>query len=194
IGLPTTREESIERYQGRSWVDCKKLIEEGLGRPLPETFPEVFQRRMMEECHSSLTPIPGIAAALHRIPFPVCVASSSGHAHIRTVLEITGLHPHFDGRCFSAADVTRGKPQPDLFLHAAERMGFAAAASIVVEDSVSGVRGARAAGMRVLGFARDSDPGALQDAGARVFRDMEELPELIGSADAPGRPGRVHSK
>ena len=191
IGLPTTREESIERYQGRSWADTKKLIEQSLGRPLSEAFPELFNQRMMAEFHERLAPIPGIAAALDRIEYPMCVASSSGHAHIRTALEITGLLPHFEGRCFSASEVSRGKPHPDLFLHAAERMGYGAAASIVIEDSVSGVRGACAAGMPVLGFARDSDPDVLRNAGARVFRDMEELPERIREVGAPGSPGGV---
>ena len=190
-GLPTTPEQSVARYQGRAWKDCSRVIEEQLGRPLPVDFQKSFHDGMMEEFHRSLTPMPGLAVALDCIDSPMCVASSSGHVHIRTVLEITGLYPRFEGRCFSASEVSRGKPHPDLFLHAAERMGFSPETSVVVEDSLFGVQAARAAGMRVLGFARDTEPTVLLDAGARVFHKMEELPELIAAMHGQETAGRV---
>jgi beta-phosphoglucomutase-like phosphatase (HAD superfamily) len=101
---------------------------------------------------------------------------------MRLTLGLTGLLPRFEGRMFSAADVGRGKPSPDLFLHAAARLHSAAERCAVVEDSVLGVRAGRAAGMRVFGFAARSDPLELASEGATVFRDMASLPGLLAIA------------
>ncbi len=117
---------------------------------------------------------------------PVCVASSGSHEKIALSLSLCGLDAPFRGRVFSAADVTRGKPHPDLFLHAAQRLGARPEASVVVEDSVVGVAAAAAAGMIALGFAGDS-PGEpalarrLGEAGARVFDRMVALPGLLSA-------------
>ena len=134
-----------------------------------------------------LEPVPGIAAALARIDLPRCVASSSDPAHIRFVLEHTGLIEHFTqpaspagtgtGHLFSAVEVENGKPAPDLFLHAASRMGWEPAHCAVIEDSQAGVQAGLAAGMTVFGYAGRTDPALL--AGARTFTRMDELPELL---------------
>jgi len=94
-------------------------------------------------------------------------------------LRTTGLWERFDGRIFSASEVTAGKPAPDLFLHAARRMGFDPASTAVVEDSVPGVEAARAAGMRALAFARHTDADLLAAAGGETFSDMAKLPDLL---------------
>ena len=115
-----------------------------------------------------------------------CVASSSTLARLRHSLGLTGLYARFAPHVFSAEQVARGKPAPDLFLHAAAAMGCAPARCLVIEDSVSGVRGAVAAGMRVWGFiggghCADGHDGRLREAGAeRVFDHMPDLPALLG--------------
>jgi beta-phosphoglucomutase-like phosphatase (HAD superfamily) len=96
-------------------------------------------------------------------------------------LRHTGLWERFEGRIFSASEVEHGKPAPDLFLHAARRMGFDPAATAVVEDSVPGIEAARAAGMRALAFARHTDAELLASAGGEPFEDMAELPELLAA-------------
>jgi beta-phosphoglucomutase-like phosphatase (HAD superfamily) len=98
---------------------------------------------------------------------------------MRLSLGLTGLLPRFDGRIFSATEVDNGKPAPDLFLHAADEMGFDPATTVVVEDTVPGVRGGRAAGMRVLAFARFVSAEDLAAAGGEVFDDMRALPDLL---------------
>src|SRR5690606_3661282 len=105
---------------------------------------------------------------------------SGTHEKMRFTLGITGLYDRFRGRIFSATEVARGKPAPDLFLHAARQMGVAPAACVVVEDSARGVAAARAAGMAVLAYAGGLTPAA-KLAGARttVFRQMSNLPGLI---------------
>jgi beta-phosphoglucomutase-like phosphatase (HAD superfamily) len=111
----------------------------------------------------------------------VCVASQGKLEKTRLSLKLTKLDPLFgDEALFSAYSVPRGKPHPDLFLHAAQTMAVEPARCAVVEDTPSGVTAAVAAGMRVLGYAADSDATALREAGAAVFMAMEELAGLLG--------------
>jgi beta-phosphoglucomutase-like phosphatase (HAD superfamily) len=112
----------------------------------------------------------------------MCVASSGSHDKMRFSLGLVGLYDRFAGRIFSASEVERGKPAPDLFLHAAARLGHAPVDCVVVEDSPTGVEAARAAGMRVLGYAGRNDAAALEPFADVVFADMAELPALIGCA------------
>lgn len=99
-------------------------------------------------------PADGLTEVLDALTIPFCVASSGSHEKIAHSLHRAGLHDRFAGRLYSATDVARGKPAPDLFLYAAEAMGADPAACAVIEDSPAGVAAARAAGMRV--FARTS--------------------------------------
>ena len=177
IGLPTTTEESIRDYMGRSWATCAALIERRLGRPLPQDFADDYHAELFSELQRNLRPVAGIEAALDAISAPTCVASSGAHEKIRTSLATTGLLARFEGRIFSATDVEHGKPAPDLFLHAATAMGHQPADCVVVEDAPAGVAAGRAAGMTVLGYAALTPPGELE--GARVFTSMAELPALL---------------
>jgi HAD superfamily hydrolase (TIGR01509 family) len=180
IGLPMTAEETVREFMGRSWATVAAAVEERLGRPAPPELAESYHARLFEAFDRELEPIPGVVAALDRLGRPACVASSGDHARIRRALGRTGLLERFDGKIFSAQDVAHGKPAPDLFLHAAERMGFDPARTAVVEDSPAGVQAGRAAGMRVLGFAANGAAGALEAAGADVlFSDMRALPDLL---------------
>lgn len=182
IGLPTSTEEAVRDYMGRSVESCLEIIEAKLGRPVPAEFTETLTRRTFAALRDELQAVPGIESALDRIALPICVASSGPHDKMRLTLGLTGLLPRFEGRLFSATDVGRGKPSPDLFLHAAASLDVAAERCAVVEDSVLGVRAGQAAGMTVFGFASRSDPRALAAAGARVFRDMASLPELLAAS------------
>lgn len=127
--------------------------------------------------------VSGIAEALDGLDaagVPYCVASSGDHERIRAGLRAAGLSDRFDdARIFSADDVGRGKPWPDLFLHAAAQMGFEPATTVVVEDSPAGVQAGRAAGMRVLGYSARTPAQALRDEGAEPFDAMAELPNLL---------------
>jgi HAD superfamily hydrolase (TIGR01509 family) len=134
----------------------------------------------------SLKPTPGIAAFLDRLPYRRCVASSSDQTRIRLSLEVTGLLPFFGEHLFSSHEVARGKPAPDLFLHAAKAMGVAPARCVVIEDSPFGVEGARAAGMTAIGYIGGSHlepPHAevLLAAGAHaVEADWDAIGRRIG--------------
>ena len=187
LGWPMAESEIIERFVGRSDADMRAEIEERTGRPIPDDVDREFDRLYREMFEAELGPVDGIVEALDEIVaagVPICVASSGGHAKIRRSLELTGLTGYFDERIFSAADVTHGKPAPDLFLHAASRMGTAPARSAVVEDSAFGVDAAIAAGMRAFAYAGGvSAADRLARPGVVVFEQMRDLPALLENAE-----------
>ena len=181
LGWAIEEHEVVERFVGRSHADMTRDIVAYLGRELPDDWDAELDVLYRATFEAELEPVPGIAAALDHITTPTCVASSSGHDHLRFALGHTGLLDHFDGRIFSASEVEHGKPAPDLFLHAARRMGAEPARCAVVEDSAPGVAAAVAAGMDAYAFAGGVTPAAkLAGPGVTVFTDMAELPHLLG--------------
>ena len=179
IGLSFTYEETVETFIGRSDAAAKAIIEERLGKPLRRDFLEEYDERMYEMFRRDLEPISGIVEVLDSLTVPACVASSGTHTRMRTTLGKTGLLPRFDGLMFSATEVEHGKPAPDLFLYAAGKMGATPENCAVIEDTIVGVQAGASAGMAVFGYAAQSDPRPMADAGARVFLDMNELPSLL---------------
>ena len=151
----------------------------------PEDFVERLQVETLQIFRDApLRPVAGVAAAIDAIEaqgVATCVASSGGFDKMEVSLGVTGLGPRFEGRIFSASQVRRGKPFPDLFLKAAIEMNEQPFDCVVVEDSVPGVQAARSAGMRVLGYvgAPYADRDAMAAAGAFLFGDMTQLPALV---------------
>jgi HAD superfamily hydrolase (TIGR01509 family) len=181
LGWQLTEGEVAERFVGRSEAYMVEEIERYLGRRLEEGWDDEFAHLYRDAFERDVRAVDGIEEALDGIPLPMCVASSSSHDRIRYMLRLAGLEGHFEGRIFSATDVANGKPAPDLFLHAAERMGAAPAVCAVVEDSRWGVEAARAAGMRAFGYAGGLTPRErLEGPNTVVFEDMRELPRLLG--------------
>ncbi|QFQ99585.1 HAD family hydrolase [Streptomyces phaeolivaceus] len=182
LGHPTSYEESIRDYMGSAMHRIHELVLERTGETLPADFDEVFHQRVFAAFERELEPVPGVVPVLEKLvadEVPYCVASSGSHERIRVGHRKTGLDRWFgDGLVFSSQDVGRGKPAPDLFLHAAERMGVAPERCVVVEDSPLGVRAGLAAGMEVYGFTAMTPAGKL--SGARgYFSDMGELLDLL---------------
>jgi HAD superfamily hydrolase (TIGR01509 family) len=188
LGWPLTEAEVVERFMGRSDTYMWTAIEDRLGPTLPGDWKDLLQRRYLEAFEAELTPVPGVVEALDGIDVPTCVASSGTHAKLRYTLGRTGLYERFDGRIFSGTEVANGKPAPDLFLHAARRLGVEPAACAVVEDSAYGVQAARAAGMRALAYTGGLTPAhRLRGRDTVLFEDMRELPELL-AGPARGAP------
>ncbi|KUL44635.1 hydrolase [Streptomyces sp. NRRL F-4489] len=184
LGHPTTYEESLRDFMGGSMQRVRDLVREKSGRALPEDFEDSFHARVFDAFRRLLQPVAGVEAVLEKLAadsVPYCVGSSGSHERIRVALTKTGLYERFGaGRIFSSQDVGRGKPAPDLFLHAAREMGVEPGRCAVVEDSPLGVRAALAAGMDVYGFTAMTPAEKLTEAGATVlFDDMAELPELL---------------
>lgn len=188
-GFTITYEEVAQQFVGKSLATCLELIESTYGRPVPPHWLEQGKQREIAALQQELQPTPGIAAALEQISLPRCVASNSSSRHMQLVLELTGLLHQFDGNLYSAHQVDRPKPFPDVYLHAARQMGAAPEHCIVIEDSIPGVQAAYAAGMTVFGYAPlgESEPAshreALLTAGAQiVFETMYQLPTLLSEA------------
>jgi len=188
IGYQISVQEVVKRFAGVSSADMRVTIESEWGRPLPPDYDSIVTGRLETAFRSELTEIRGIHQALGAIEVPVCVASNSGHSKLKAGLEITGLYDRFSPNIFSAVDVPRGKPAPDLFLRASEIMNVPADKCLVVEDSVSGIRAARSAGMVVLGFCGGQHCGKehahrlMEEGAMAVFSDMTRLPKLIAEA------------
>ncbi|WP_327288060.1 HAD family hydrolase [Streptomyces sp. NBC_01198] len=180
LGWPLSQDEIVERFVGRSFADMGAEIAAHLGRPLPGGWGARYRQLYHDAFEAELTPVDGVVEALDAITLPVCVASSTSHRGLRHTLGLTGLLDRFAGRVFSAADVARGKPAPDLFLHAARTLGVDPARCVVVEDSPYGVAAARAAGMYAYGYCGGLTPAhRLEGPGTTVFDDMRELPALL---------------
>ncbi|MYR01448.1 HAD-IA family hydrolase, partial [Streptomyces sp. SID6139] len=170
----------VGRFIGRSHAAIREQVADRLGAETAAIWAERFEELHREAVDTELAPVEGLVEALDTITLPTCVASSGSHGKMRHTLGRTGLYDRFAGRIYSATEVARGKPAPDLFLHAARSMGVEPAACVVVEDSGPGVRAARAAGMRAFGYAGGLTPAErLAGPGTVVFHDMRKLPALI---------------
>ncbi len=186
LGLALSPEECIARFTGISLAAVMRALEKSLGRRLPEGFAEALAARDRVAFRRDLRAVDGVRETVLRLPWRRCVASSGTHEKMRFTLGLTGLLAMFEPHLFSATEVAHGKPAPDLFLHAAARMGATPATCLVIEDAEPGIAAARAAGMRVFGFVggahrRAGEADRLLAAGAEcVFWDMAELPALLG--------------
>ncbi|MGY4929482.1 HAD family hydrolase [Streptomyces sp. 900105755] len=182
LGHPTSYEDSIRDYMGSAMHRVHDLVLERAGERLPDDFDDVFHGRVFAAFEAELKPVAGVAGVLEQLAadgVPYCVASSGSHERIRVGHRTTGLDRWFDeSRIFSSQDVGRGKPAPDLFLHAAERMGVVPERCAVVEDSPLGVQAAVAAGMDVYGFTAMTPADRLQGA-TQLFSDMGQLADLL---------------
>jgi HAD superfamily hydrolase (TIGR01509 family) len=183
-GLPTTLAEARRGYQGLLLADVVARAQAKLGRSLPEDWLVGFERDRVEAFQRELRPVAGAAEVVERISsagVAVCVASQGKIEKTEHSLVLTGLRHLFPGEAlFSAYSVQRGKPHPDLFLHAAAEMEAEPSRCVVLEDTPSGVAAAVSAGMRALGYAADSDETALRRAGAEILHSLDELPALLG--------------
>jgi HAD superfamily hydrolase (TIGR01509 family) len=180
LGWPLTEAEIVERFGGRSAAHMHGEIERHLGRSVD--WDAEFEHRYQEVFGREMVPIPGVVKALDQIAASTCVASSGSHERMKFTLGITGLFDRFAGRIYIADEVERGKPAPDIFLHAAEQMGVPPGRCAVIEDSVSGVTAGLAAGMVVFAFSGGvTGASALALDGALVFEDMRALPELLAA-------------
>ncbi|KIU49547.1 MULTISPECIES: HAD family hydrolase [Bradyrhizobium] len=181
VGIDMSTERAMTLFLGRSSAALTDYCQ-AAGTPLPATFLPELAREVRKTFRAQLQPIAGVAAVLEQLRVPHCVASSSDIERVKFSLELTGLAAHFGPHLYTSQMVRHGKPAPDLFLHAAAAMGAEPHHALVIEDSVSGVTAAKAAGMKVWGFVggahyRSADGNALlRQAGAdRIFAAMTDF-------------------
>jgi HAD superfamily hydrolase (TIGR01509 family) len=192
LGRPTTLEDSYHLYMGKRFSEVIAAVEASVGTPLPDTFAAAYQALTSARFRRELCTVAG--AREHILAFadtPKCIASSSSPDRLAMCLDVLGLQSVFGPHVFSASSVARGKPHPDIFLHAADQMGANPSRCIVIEDSASGVEAGRAAGMTVIGLLAGThiQPGhdqRLRRAGAHhvasTFREAEQLTREVLAA------------
>lgn len=183
-GFPISHEECRRLFVGRTMDAVRAHVEAALGRALREDWTPYIRDRTLEAFAEGIEPVLGARDVIHGLKtrgLPYCVASSGKFEKMRFTLGRTGLLPLVEGVLFSAEEVRAGKPAPDLFLHAASRMGHEPSRCLVIEDSVPGVQAAVAAGMPVIGYAGDplTDAAALENEGAHVISEMGALIDLL---------------
>lgn len=185
LGLELTRDDCRRQFQGKMIEDVCRHVAELLGQPFDPSLPPRVRQTIEDAVAVDVTPVPGVIDLVHRVAasdISFCVASSGSIPKMHSTLGPVGLLPMMRDVLFSAQDIGRGKPHPDIFLTAAAAMGHRCEDSVVIEDSLSGVQAGVAAGAQVLGYAGDpfTDADALQNAGAEIVHRMEEVCEVIG--------------
>lgn len=180
LGANIDLDYALKNFKGTSMQRCQEQIAELVPQRLPEDFLPRFRERSFESFRQNIQPVDGIAEVLENLDIPFCVASSGPENKIRLNLELTGLLPHFEDKIFSCFTVRKWKPDPAVFLWAAETMGFKPEECIVIEDSISGVNAAKNGGFDVFGFAAHDYNNELEGHATLTFSDMSEVLELIG--------------
>ena len=185
LGHPISDAEFRRRAIGRSRKDNQAMLEGLWGRPLPDDYTDQVQSRLFQTFRTRLLPVAGMPDLVRRVTIDRCVASSSPPDRLALALALGGYSALFGAGVFSAVDVARGKPAPDLFLHAAAGRSAAPERCLVVEDSVPGIEAAKAAGMIAVGFCGgghcpSDHAAALKAAGAdEVASDAAALAGLL---------------
>ena len=185
IGLPYTADDIRRQFVGVSFKDMVARIEAEHGRKLQADFGARLDSALFARFETDLKPIEGVRETILSLPYPRCVASSSTPHRIALSLRVTGLADLFD-HVFSSTQVPRGKPAPDLFLHAAGHMNFRPEDCLVIEDSTAGVQAANAAGMRVIGFTGGGHCGPdhteklRQEGATAIVARMADLRATVG--------------
>jgi len=185
-GGTMTEAVAYQRFLGRSMASISDTLIDEFGLDVRSEHLARMRSGLYGRFRRELKPISGVRDVLEGLRLPRCVASSSQMERIRLSLSVTGLLELLDPHIYSAGMVKRGKPAPDLFLHAACQMGAEPAGCVVVEDSPAGIEAAKRAGMRVLGFAGGAHAQAVDLAASlaalqpeAVFDDMRQLPRLL---------------
>ncbi len=188
LGSKMTGNEARRLFQGMTMEDVCRSFAEQNGIPHDPELPNLVRQKVEHAMSSGIKAIPGVVDLVHRIAeegIPICVASSGSINKMHKTLGQIDLLERLKNFLFSAQDVGRGKPYPDVFLHSAEKMGVACEDAVIIEDSLGGVHAGIASGARVLGYCGDpfTNAESLENAGAHLFFHMNEVPALIGLWD-----------
>lgn len=191
-GCDISTESLTKRFCGMSWKEILPILERENGLLLLDALLDKTESILDERLPSEVEAIPGARGVLEDLPFPRCVCSNTKMPRLEAMLTRVGLKEFFRENIFSAKGLGEGrsKPKPDIFLHGADRMGFAPSETVVIEDSVHGLQAARSAGMRVIGFTGGSHTFAahsksLRSAGAlTTISRMDDLPRILTNIGA----------
>ncbi len=189
LGIDVDFDHFCTAYVGRSFPTVAAEIRQRFDVALPADFEAAYRADLLRAFEAGLTRTEGIGPVLAGLDLPVCVATSSSPQRVQRSLALTGLDTAFGASVFTASEVPRGKPAPDLFLHAAARMGVPPARCLVIEDSLPGIEAAEAAGMAVLRYTGGAHlrGRALKHGGAiKVFDTWARFPHLLAAMQREG--------
>jgi HAD superfamily hydrolase (TIGR01509 family) len=185
-GVKMDLTEAVEEFSGIRIKEGIKILQQRATRPFPPDFEQAFRAKTYEIFKTEMKAIEGVSSLLSSLSVPFCVASSGPVEKIKLNLTVTGLIQYFpDNRIFSGYDINSWKPDPGIFLYAAERMGFAPADCVVIEDSKAGIIAAVKGGFKAFGYAKPFNASILAGEGANVFYHMSELPALLEIITSP---------
>ncbi len=169
----------MKHFKGSFFDACKNKIGQLIDIPIPSSFQEDYRKQSFEAFKKNMQPVKGVQAVLNNLSVPFCVASSGPEDKIRLNLGLAGLLPYFENNIFSCYAINKWKPDPAVFLWAAETMGFKPSDCLVIEDSLSGVRAAKNGGFDVFGFTAYDYNNELENEATKTFNSMDLLLELI---------------
>jgi len=175
LGANMNVEESLISLKGKAFNRCMEFISKRINKPLPINFETDYRINTFEAFREKIQPIKGIQDVIENLTIHFCVASSGPENKIRLNLEITGLLPFFESNIFSCYAIQKWKPEPDIFLWAAETMGFKPNECLVIEDSISGIRAAKLGGFDVYGYTEHDYNNELQSEANTTFDSMDKL-------------------
>jgi len=181
LGIQMTGEEASSEFGGKTLDGVLYKMKEMSGKEIPDDWLPRLVQMVNDSWESKLRPIKGVREILEEIEIPICVASNGEPTHVRHSLRLTKLYDFFGEKIFTASEVKAPKPSPEIFLYAAKKMGFEPNECVVIEDSVTGVRAAVKANIKVYGIINNLfSENDLKNAGAIPFKNMLELPKLLG--------------
>lgn len=178
-GLEMSLEDAYKNFNGRSLKDCFQQIELAINSTLPDDFETTYRKKSFEAFKIHLKPVEGVIEFIDNLKIPYCVASSGPIEKINLNLKTTGLLEKFENKIFSSYQIKSWKPEPEIFLYAAQEMGFTVEDCIVIEDSKAGIMAAVKGGFKVFGLANHTNPKELENEGAIVFQSFHELASLL---------------
>lgn len=170
---------ALKNFKGTSMQQCYAQVAELATQTLPEDFMPNFRERSFESFKKNIQPVEGVTELIKNLDIPFCVASSGPENKIRLNLELTGLLPYFENSIFSCFTIKKWKPDPAVFLWAAETMGFEPKDCVVIEDSMSGVNAAKNGGFDVFGFTAHDYNNELEGNATLTFNNMSEVLNLL---------------
>ncbi|OIR21894.1 MAG: hypothetical protein BET99_05525 [Marine Group III euryarchaeote CG-Epi2] len=180
LGISMTLREAQIKFGGKTLDAVIYGMKEMSGKDIPADWLPRLVKEVSKAYETDLQPMEGIKKLLDSIDIPICVASNGEPRHVKGSLTLTGLNGYFNENVFTASEVKKPKPAPDLFLYAAKKMGFKPKDCVVIEDSIPGVTAATNANIKVYGLVKLCSAEQLEKAGAIPFKTMHELSELLG--------------
>lgn len=180
VGVQMDLADAVKAFSGRQILETINFLREKAQAPFPADFETVFRQKAYERFKAEVKPIAGAKELITSLAIPYCVASSGPREKIELNLALAGLLPFFSkDRIFSSYEIHSWKPDPGIFLHAADTMGYKPNQCVVIEDSVAGIEAGVRGGFRVYGLTNGYNQAELRAKGAVVFEHMSELPYLL---------------